>query len=86
MGTNSVRWRKFCLAPHRTAGFEFSTDPDLDANVKDFVGFSCIPRTTRRWSASMKSPSARPWNAPSRSCITCLFAALNTAIGQVTGT
>ena len=27
-------WRKFCLQPHRTEGFKFSTDPQLDAKVR----------------------------------------------------
>lgn len=29
----SVLWRKFCLQPHRTEGFKFSTDPQLEAKV-----------------------------------------------------
>ena len=31
-------WRKFCLQPHRTEGFKFSTDPRLTAKVTDVVG------------------------------------------------
>jgi transposase len=31
-------WHRFCLQPHRTAGFKFSTDPQLDAKVRDVVG------------------------------------------------
>src|SRR5215470_7597575 len=31
-------WRKFCLQPHRTEGFRFSTDPLLEARVRDVVG------------------------------------------------
>jgi hypothetical protein len=31
-------WRRFCLQPHRTEGFKFSTDPQLDAKVADVVG------------------------------------------------
>ena len=59
-------------------------------------------RRTPSWSAWTRSPSARPWSGPSRSCrcgrgiperqthdyarhgVTCLFAALNVATGQVT--
>jgi len=61
-------WRRFSLQPHRTEGFKFSTDPQLDAKVRDVVGSPCtLPRTP--WSsASTRSPSARPWNAASRSC------------------
>src|SRR5487761_1518352 len=36
-------WRKFCLAPHRTEGFKFSTDPQLAAKVRDVVGLYLHP-------------------------------------------
>jgi transposase len=36
-------WRRFCLAPHRTEGFKFSTDPELDAKVRDVVGLYLRP-------------------------------------------
>src|SRR5487761_1737645 len=36
-------WRKFCLAPHRTEGFKFSTDPHLPAMVRDDVGLFLRP-------------------------------------------
>ena len=39
----SVLWRKFCLQPHRTEGFKFSTDPQLDAKVRDVVGLYLAP-------------------------------------------
>jgi transposase len=39
----SVLWRKFCLQPHRTQGFKFSTDPQLDAKVRDVVGLYLAP-------------------------------------------
>jgi len=31
-------WRKFCLQPHRSEGFKFSTGPQLEAKVRDVVG------------------------------------------------
>ena len=31
-------WRRFCLAPHRVEGFKFSTDPELEAKIRDVVG------------------------------------------------
>ena len=31
-------WRRFGLAPHRTEGFKFSTDPQLEAKIRDVVG------------------------------------------------
>ena len=36
-------WRKFCLQPHRVEGFKFSTDPDLDAKIRDVVGIYLDP-------------------------------------------
>ena len=39
----TVLWRKFCLQPHRTEGFKFSTDPQLDAKVRDVVGLYLAP-------------------------------------------
>ena len=36
-------WRRFCLKPHRTEGFKFSTDPQLDAKVRDVVGLYLHP-------------------------------------------
>ena len=36
-------WRKFCLQPHRSEGFKFSTDPQLDAKVRDVVGLYLNP-------------------------------------------
>jgi len=36
-------WRKFCLQPHRTEGFKFSTDPQLEAKVRDVAGLYLEP-------------------------------------------
>jgi transposase len=36
-------WRRFSLQPHRTEGFKFSTDPQLDAKVRDVVGLYLSP-------------------------------------------
>jgi transposase len=36
-------WRRFCLAPHRTEGFKFSTDPALEAKIRDVVGLYLDP-------------------------------------------
>jgi hypothetical protein len=36
-------WRRFCLQPHRTEGFKFSTDPHLDAKITDVVGLYLHP-------------------------------------------
>jgi transposase len=39
----SVLWRRFCLQPHRTEGFKFSTDPQLEAKIRDVVGLYLDP-------------------------------------------
>ena len=39
----TVVWRKFCLAPHRSEGFKFSTDPQLEAKVRDVAGLYLAP-------------------------------------------
>jgi transposase len=36
-------WRRFCLQPHRSAGFKFSTDPALEAKIRDVVGLYLDP-------------------------------------------
>jgi hypothetical protein len=38
-----VLWRGFCLQPHHAEGFKFSTDPRLDAKVRDVVGLYLEP-------------------------------------------
>jgi transposase len=39
----SVLWRRFCLQPHRTEGFKFSTGPQLEAKIRDVVGLYLAP-------------------------------------------
>ena len=36
-------WRKFGLAPHRTEGFKFSPDPQLEPKIRDVVGLYLAP-------------------------------------------
>jgi transposase len=36
-------WRRFGLQPHRVEGFKFSTDPELDAKIRDVVGLYMDP-------------------------------------------
>ena len=36
-------WRRFCLQPNRTEGFKFSTDPQLEAKIRDVVGLYLHP-------------------------------------------
>jgi transposase len=40
-------WRKWGLQPWRRESFKFSTDPELDAKVRDVVGLYLDPRAPR---------------------------------------
>jgi transposase len=95
-------WRKFCLQPHRTEGFRFSTDPLLEARVRDVVGLYlhppenavvvCVDEKSQVQALERTQPilpmrpgiPQRQGHDYARHGVTCLFAALNTATGQVT--
>jgi transposase len=98
----SVLWRKFCLQPHRVEGFKFSTDPQLEAKVRDVVGLClhppenavvvCVDEKSQCQALERAQPilPMRP-GIPERQAhddvrhgVTCLFAALDAATGQVT--
>src|ERR671910_3047898 len=36
-------WKHFGIQPHRSATFKFSTDPELEAKVRDIVGLYLDP-------------------------------------------
>jgi transposase len=95
-------WRRFCLAPHRTEGFKFSTDPHLAAKVADVAGLYLNPpdnavvvcvdeksqcqaleRTQPILPMRGGIPARQTWDY-ARHGVTCLFAALEVATGQVT--
>jgi len=95
-------WRRFCLAPHRTEGLKFSTDPYLAAKVADVVGLYLNPpdnavvvcvdeksqcqaleRTQPILPMRGGIPERQTWDY-ARHGVTCLFAALEVATGQVT--
>src|SRR5215468_5114689 len=95
-------WRRFCLAPHRTEGFKFSTDPHLEARVTDVVGLYlrppenavvvCVDEKSQCQALERAQPilpmrpgiPERQTHDYARHGVTSLFAALNTATGQVT--
>jgi transposase len=95
-------WRRFCLQPHRTEGFKFSTDPQLDAKVADVVGLYlnppenavvvCVDEKSQCQALERSQPilpvrpgiPERQTHDYARHGVTCLFAALNVATGQVT--
>jgi len=64
----SVLWRKFCLQPHRTEGFKFSTDPQLEAKVRDVVGLYLAPPENAVVVCVDEKTQTRPWTGPGRSC------------------
>ena len=95
-------WHRFCQAPHRTQGFKFSTDPELDTRVKDVVGLYlhppdnavvlCVDEKSQCQALERTQPilpmrpgiPERHTHDYARHGVTCLFAALNAATGQVT--
>jgi transposase len=95
-------WRRFCLQPHRSEGFKFSTDPRLDAKVRDVVGLYlhppdnavvlCIDEKSQCQALERSQPilpmrsgiPERQTHDYARHGVTCLFAALEIATGQVT--
>jgi transposase len=95
-------WRRFCLQPHCTEGFKFSTDPQLDAKVRDVVGMYlnpprnavvvCVDEKSQCQALERRQPilpmrpgiPERQTHDYARHGVTCLFAAVNVATGQVT--
>jgi transposase len=95
-------WRRFCLQPHRTEGFKFSVDPQLEAKVNDVVGLYlhppdnavvvCVDEKSQCQALERAQPilpmrpgiPERQTHDYARHGVTSLFAALNTATGQVT--
>jgi transposase len=64
----TVVWRKFCLAPHRSEGFKFSTDPQLEAKVRDVAGLYLAPPQNAVVVCVDENRRSRPWNGLSPSC------------------
>ena len=64
----TVLWRRFCLQPHRTEGFKFSTDPRLDAKVRDVVGLYLAPPENAVVVCVTRKPRSGPGTAPGRCC------------------
>src|SRR5680860_178259 len=56
-------WRKWKIQPHRLDTFKFSTDPELEAKLRDVVGLYKSRRRTRSWSAWTRSDRSRRWTA-----------------------
>ena len=66
-------WKYFGIQPHRLGTFTFSTDPELEANVRDLVGpYLDPPDTAAVVCLHVRHPAST------------LFAALEVATGKVT--
>jgi transposase len=61
-------WAEHDLKPWQTETFKFSTDPKLEAKVRDVVGLYLHPPGRRSWSALTKRARSRRCNAPGRAC------------------
>jgi transposase len=65
-------WRKWNLQPWRTETFTFSTDPELDAKIRDAVGlYLHPPEKAVVLCIDDKSRRSRPWTGPPRSSRSC---------------
>ncbi len=61
-------WRKYHLQPWRQETFKFSTDPELEAKVRDLVGLYLNPPEKALVCAWTRSPRSRRSTAPRRCC------------------
>jgi hypothetical protein len=61
-------WHRFGVQPRRTQTFEFSTDPALEARVRDVVALYLHHRRRRWCSASTRSRRSRRWSGLPRPC------------------
>src|SRR4051794_40016754 len=61
-------WRAYRVQPWRSETFKFSTDPELEAKVRDVVGLYLDPPQNAVVLSSRRSRRFRRSTAPSRSC------------------
>ena len=66
--TVSKVWRRSGLQPRRRETFKFSTNPKLEAKIRDVVGLYLNPREGRRTKRRRKIPDSSPGPDPRRSC------------------
>ena len=93
-------WRKWGIQPHRVETFKFSTDPELEAKIRDVIGLYLAPpdnavvvsvdEKSQIQALDRTAPMLRPGLAErrthdyKRNGTTTLFAALEVATGKVT--
>lgn len=62
-------WRKWGIQPHRVETFKFSTDPQLEAKIRDVAGlYLDPPQNAVVVSVDEKSQITRRWTGPRRCC------------------
>src|SRR3954452_7753371 len=61
-------WRKWKLQPWRVETFKFSTDPELEAKIRDVVGLYLAPPDQAVVVCVDENRRCRPWTGPRRSC------------------
>jgi len=61
-------WKHFDIKPHRTGTFKFSTDPELEAKVRDIVGLYVDPPEKAIVLCVDENPKSKRWTGPRRSC------------------
>jgi len=60
-------WAEHDVKSWQSESFKFSTDPELEARVRDVVGLYLDPPAHAIVLCVTRSPKSRPWNAPNRS-------------------
>src|SRR2546429_1240758 len=89
LGISNVKvadvWREWGLQPWRAESFKFSTDPQLEARVRDVTGLYLNPRTRPWCCAWTRNPRPRRWNARRR-CCRCGPASRKSAATTTSGT
>jgi transposase len=61
-------WRQFGIQPWRCETFKFSTDPELEAKIRDVVGLYLNPPQNAVVLSVDENSKAKPWIGPHRCC------------------
>ena len=61
-------WHRFGVQPWRTETFKFSTDPALEAKIRDVVGLYLHPPEKAVVLCVVRSRRFKPWSGPPRRC------------------
>jgi len=89
LGISNVKvadvWREWGLQPWRAESFKFSTDPQLEAKVRDVIGLYLNPPDKAVVLCVDEKPGRRRWNARRR-CCPCSPASRKSAATTTSGT